>query len=117
MIPIGVQFSGPVEYTFDDEGSVRSTAPEDFGLFDEPDKSRICSIVACSCQFAISSGLDLCRHRINRAMALQDSIPEDELYNMVGTDIATKWCVLTPGDEAEATLALRRMPTPSAAHT
>lgn len=117
MIPIGVQFSGPVEYTFDDEGSVRSTAPEDFGLFDEPDKSRICSIVACSCQFAISSGLDLCRHRINRAMALQDSIPVEELYNMVGTDIATKWCVLAPDDEAEATLALRRMPTPSAAHT
>lgn len=117
VIPLAQQGSGAVSYTFDDEGSVTSTAPEDFGLFDEPDKSRICSIVSCSCQFAISSGLDLCRHRINRAMALQDLVPEGELYYMVGTEVATKWCVLTPEDEAEATRALRLMPRPSAAET
>ena len=61
------------EYIYDDLGNLTSSAPEDFGLFDGP-ISRVASIVSCSCQFSIASGLDLCRHRMNRISAQIDQI-------------------------------------------
>jgi hypothetical protein len=99
----------------DDEGTLRGPGPEDFGLHDTPPQNgRITSIVACSCQFAQHSGLDLCRHRINRAFAQQDSISSDELNAMVGVNIASKWLSVTAAEEADATRVLRMQPTPRA---
>ena len=99
------------KYEFDDEGNVTTDAPEDFGLCDFNVK-RVASIVSCSCQFPESSGLDVCRHRINRCMALIDHIPRDQLGNMVCVNIASKWQVVDADEEAEATRALRMQPIP-----
>ena len=110
LTPMANQFPQSVDYSFDEEGNITSDALEDFGLFDELDKSRTTSLTSCSCQFPESSGLDLCRHRINRALALQDQVAEELLYNMVGVNIAEKWLVLSREEEASATAELRRMP-------
>jgi hypothetical protein len=93
------------KYEFDDEGNVATDAPEDFGLCDYNVK-RVASITGCSCQFETSSGLDVCRHRLNRCMALIDHIPRDQLCNMV------YWQVFDANEEAEATRALHIQPVP-----
>ena len=108
--PMANQFPPRVDYLSDDQGNITSDALEDFGLFDELDKSRITSLTSCSCQFSESSGLDLCRHRINRALALQDKVREDLLYSMVGVNIAEKWLVMSRDEEASATAELRCLP-------
>ena len=101
------------EYVYDDSGNLQTDAPEDFGL-SEPNASagRVSSIVACSCQFGESSGLDLCRHRMNRVAALIDHIETENYESLLGVNIATKWLVLTSTDEADATRRLRLQPTP-----
>ena len=95
-------------FEYDDSGVLQGVGGEDLGL-EEVDTSfgRTCSICECSCLFAESSGLDLCRHRINRVMALIDKIPVEQHEMALGVNIATKWLVLTPDDEAAATRALR----------
>ena len=100
-------------YVYDDMGNLQTSAPEDFGLCDScaPD-GRIVSIVECSCQFGISSGLDTCRHRMNRVGALMDEISDEDLGNITAVNIANKWLVLSPEEESAATRRLRLKPNP-----
>ena len=101
-------------YVYDDSGNLSVPhSDEDFGLYDDNSlRGRTASIVSCSCQFGVASGLDLCRHRMNRISSLIDEIHPSEYDNLLGVNVATKWLVLSPSDEAEATTRLRLKPTP-----
>ena len=100
------------KYEYNSEGDLVTDAPEDFGLWDSNSSCRIASIVECSCQFGIASGLDLCRHRMNRVAALIDEINPSEYGQLIGVNIADKWLVLSAADEADATRRLRLQPKP-----
>ena len=97
--------------TYDAEGAVVNCVDCDDGFEDSTSvRGRLCSLEECSCMWPTNSGLGLCSHQCKLMMKIVDELDEAEAA-IFGAKMASKWKVLSPDDEAEATRILRSMPS------
>ena len=90
-----------------DDGELKCTdIEEDFGLKDSTSASgRTANLLFCSCQWDVSSGLDLCVHRMKIMTLIGDQLDDGE--QILGRRMASKWKILTPEREQEAIMLLK----------